>query len=336
MEAISVSFDKMLEFQITVIIASYNPNIIKLKRTIYSVVKQKNINLQLIITDDGSKNNLFYETEQFLKELNFNNYQLISDEANNGTVKNIYKALKYVKGKYIKLLSPGDYLYSPDTLSKWFRYLTNNNYDLSFGDAVYYCEENNRMHYVKDVTHPAILRIYKTKNNNNIIRKYYVGFEDITLGAATLCRTICMIRYMEEIVGKVIYAEDGIYRIMHADGIVQGYCNFPVIWYEADTGISRGQFNKWKARLMNDYIATDKIIINRKAKDKLEHRMQRVLKQRRGSFRRKLYKLVNFPDVILYKADRIINDKHHVTMQAAEDSFFYEALNYINKHNSPA
>ncbi|MGN0240677.1 MAG: glycosyltransferase family 2 protein [Candidatus Weimeria sp.] len=321
--------NKPFRFQITVIIASYNPDVIKLKRTIYSVVRQKNISLQLIITDDGSKNNLFYEAEQFLKELNFNDYELISGKVNSGTVKNIYKALKYVQGEYIKLISPGDYLYLPETLSKWFKYVKDNNYDLSFGAAVYYSEENNRLRYEKDVTNPGILRIYGKDQNPDTIRKYYVVFEDITLGASTLCRASSMKKYMDQIVGKVIYAEDGIYRIMHADGIVQGYCNFPVIWYEADTGISRGQFKKWKTRLMNDYSATDEIIVNRQATDKLEWKMQRILKQRRGSYRRTLLKIVYFPDILLYKVKRIFNKKEYMTMQSAEESFFYEALNYV-------
>lgn len=319
------------KFQITVIIASYNPSLIKLKRTIYSVVKQKNIHVQLILTDDGSRDNLFSDAEQFLKELNFYDYELIPAEVNNGTVKNIYKALKYVKGEYIKLLSPGDYLYLPETLSEWFKYVNDNNYDLSFGNAVYYRQENNSLRYVHEVTHPEILRIYGKNQKPDTIRKYYVGYNDLTLGASTLCRASCMIQYMNEIVGKVIYAEDNIYRIMHADGIVQEYWNFPVIWYEADTGISTGQFNKWKTRLMNDFIATDEIIVNRQAKDDLEWKMQRVLKQKRGSCRRKVLKLYYFPEIILFKADRIINKKNHMTTQSAEESFFYEALNYANK-----
>lgn len=328
--------DNATVYQISVIIASYNPDIYKLKRTIYSVVKQKSISLQLIITDDGSTNNFFTEAEQFLKELNFRDYELIPDKVNHGTVNNIYKALKYVKGEYIKLISPGDYLYLPDTLSKWFKYVKDNNYDLSFGDAVYYIEVDNNMQYVRDITHPEIMRIYKTKQDDDVIRKYYVGYEDITLGAATLCRTICMNQYMDEIVGKVIYSEDSIYRIMHADGIVQGYCNFPVIWYEANTGISRVQSQKWGMRIFNDFIITDQIIVNRPAKDKIEYKIQKMLKQPRGSIRRKFKKSLYFPGAILYIIERKIRKKHHMTMRSAEESFFYETQNYVNQHNKSA
>lgn len=327
-------FQPNKQYQVTVIVASYNPDRNKLKRTIYSAVNQVNIDLQLIVADDGSQNNSFCEVERLLSKLNFNNFELISAKTNQGTVNNIYMALMRAKGEFIKLLSPGDYLYKPDTLFKWYNYCKLNNYSLSFGNAIYYCEKNGKLHYVKDATHPEILRIYKSKPNVDTIRKYYVVYENITLGAATLCRIDLMKSYMSEIVGKVIYAEDNIYRIMHADGIVQRCYNAPVIWYEANTGISRKKSDIWKERLMKDFCITDQIIVDRPAKDKLEYKMQQVLKQARGSNRRRLIKMVYFPGAFANKVERIIGKKWHMSPQTADERFYYETQEYVNRDNN--
>lgn len=47
------------EYEVSVVVASYNPQIEKLLFTIKSIVNQKNVDIQIVITDDGSFENIF-------------------------------------------------------------------------------------------------------------------------------------------------------------------------------------------------------------------------------------------------------------------------------------
>ena len=60
--------------QITVIVASYNPKWEKLKSTIQSALLQKNICIELIIADDGSKINYHEEVHELVKKNGLKDY----------------------------------------------------------------------------------------------------------------------------------------------------------------------------------------------------------------------------------------------------------------------
>ena len=52
------------KYDISVIIVTYNPKWEKLRTTILSILFQKNINIEIIVSDDGSKNNLFEQQQK--------------------------------------------------------------------------------------------------------------------------------------------------------------------------------------------------------------------------------------------------------------------------------
>ena len=51
------------DYEITVIVCTYNPDLQKLISTLKSVVLQKGVKIQVIVTDDGSSNNYFNEVK---------------------------------------------------------------------------------------------------------------------------------------------------------------------------------------------------------------------------------------------------------------------------------
>lgn len=309
--------------QVTAVIASYNPDLIKLKRTIISIAAQKDVSVQIILTDDGSANNYFLEAEAFLKSLSFTHYKFISSESNQGTVKNIYKALPFIEGEYVKTISPGDYLYQANTLSRWYSFTKQSNAYLSFGDAIYYFEDQGKLKYDRVPTHPMDMDVYSENQDPERIRNRYIIASDITLGAALLCKTDLVREYMDQIVGKVTYAEDNIYRIMHADGIAQQYCGFPVVWYESNSGISTGKSKKWTRRLQDDWRATDQIIIEKKPTDHLERRFQSFLMfQNESGIRSKFAMFRTFPELIPYMIQNRIQKKEHLSVQSADETFY--------------
>ena len=54
---------------------------------------------------------------------NFENYKMIKNPANIGTVNNYYQALLKVKGEYLYGISPGDMLYNKDALRNLYNFI---------------------------------------------------------------------------------------------------------------------------------------------------------------------------------------------------------------------
>ena len=79
--------------------ATYNPSWDKCVFTLDSILRQKDITFELIVTDDGSKTNQFEKFTDYFESKGFEDYQMACHEVNNGTVKNFYDGIKIAKGK---------------------------------------------------------------------------------------------------------------------------------------------------------------------------------------------------------------------------------------------
>lgn len=246
------------KYLITVIILTYNPIWEKLRNTIKSIIVQQNINLQIIIADDCSVNNLSVQTEKYFQELNFTDYQFIRMQTNGGTVKNINNVLDTCEGDYIKLISPGDLLYNESVLYDWIKEMDCKRAEISFGNAVYYENRNEKIHILKMLAHPQDISIYRY--NNRKLRKNYLIYDDIWLGAATLCKANSFKKYIKMLVGKVVYAEDHINRLMVLCNEPVHFFNKNIIFYEYGTGVSTSKNNEWKKKLQTDWESADTII----------------------------------------------------------------------------
>lgn len=130
--------EKSYKYDISVLVITYEPNKEKLLKTLRSILLQKNVNLQIIIADDGSKNSLTGEIKDCFQEYEFKDYSIVNNPVNKGTTINFYSGLKMAEGEYLKGISPGDYLFEDTSLSKWFTFMKNGNYEVSFGIPVFY------------------------------------------------------------------------------------------------------------------------------------------------------------------------------------------------------
>lgn len=255
---------EMFKYQVSVIVASYNPDYKKLKKTIVSVLKQKDVSFEVIVTDDGSINNFYQEIEEVFEEYNFKNYTLLSNEKNMGTCSNIYRGIKCAQGEYVKLISPGDYLYSEDTLCLWALFMNENQLDISFGDAVFYQMEGNEIRQIKVRNNPYNRYLYELDSyKEKKIKIDYLVLYDHVVGAAFMMKKEVLERYLEEIQGKVIYAEDFAYRLMILAGHHIIYFPKKVIFYEYGTGISTQKEKIWEERLRRDMDQINNIILSK-------------------------------------------------------------------------
>lgn len=89
---------------VSVIIPSYNHEIY-IEKSLRSVLEQTYKNIEIIVIDDGSKDN----TVNLLKELQKNNHFILESQENMGVCKTLNKAISISKGKYIAILASDDY-----------------------------------------------------------------------------------------------------------------------------------------------------------------------------------------------------------------------------------
>lgn len=187
----------------------------------------------------------------------FNDWTLICNKKNRGTVHNLNSGLEVCKGRFTKLISPGDALIKNSILKNWMEFLIESNSKWSFSDAVYYKNKN----CIISNAHPNDIKPY-LKGNKKMCRWNYIALNDIALGAAIFSETALLKKYVLEIVDKIIYAEDNVWRIMMFDGIVGSYYPEATIFYEFGTGVSTNENDIWKQRLKDDWNSANKLMLS--------------------------------------------------------------------------
>ena len=240
------------DFDVSVIVIMYNSDKRKLFQTLDSILVQINISFEVIICDDGSKIRLDKEILSYFSTKYFNAYSLIFHDLNNGTVSNCCSGLEKAKGKYTKIISPGDSFANESALYEWIKYLERQRLQWSFSDSYFYYYGKEGRKIISKRAVPQIIYPY-INNQQEKSRWNYLVLGDIPVGAAILGTTQIQLTYCKILKEKgVCYAEDNAYRLMMFDGIVGGYYSKPTIYYEYGTGISTSKEKLWKKRLLID------------------------------------------------------------------------------------
>lgn len=294
----------MENYKVSVAVLTYNPKTEKLLSTLRSILKQKNIRFQIVIADDGSAESGFSAAEQFFKENGFVDYVFVANEVNRGTVYNVYSAIERCDGTYIKLISPGDLLSNEDTLQRWIDAMETAGAALSCAEAVYYLPRAGVMEPVARKANPQYITCY-LKNRVEEARYNYLVLGDLFLGAATICRKDVQKKYVEEILGKIIYAEDHMYRLMAYDRVSMHYFPECGVLYETTTGISTSGNEFWSEKLKEDWNAASSLLLKRSTgKDPVDRYLRRVLTLPEGKIKTKLLKYLTVPGMLLYSLRR--------------------------------
>lgn len=241
--------------QVSVIILTYNPVCKKLLNTLESVVKQKNISFEVIISDDGSKENIYFEeAEKMLKEYDINNYTLLKNKKNLGTVKNICNALKKANGKYVYLISPGDYVYNDTTLSDFYNFAESKNAKICFGDYLMYVYKDNNVDIKSTKYTPCYPKIF-----NKSFFWYKIAFYDVAgasyvIGPSYFREKNYTIKMMNFIKKYSIYVEDNtstLYALAEKEPVY--YLPQKIVWYETNSGISTSNNSEWNKKMEDDF-----------------------------------------------------------------------------------
>lgn len=296
----------MLETQIkldlSIVVCTYNSSWEKIEFTLDSLITTKNCRFEIIVCDDGSEINHFDRIKNYFSSNEFSKYQLLSQPINKGLVYNAYEGIVNAKGTWIKLISPGDAMAGDDILAEWIQFNVYNKFQWSFGRALYYNasdESTPKIGNIKD--HPVDLSPY-IKEKRDVCRWNYVVLSDFALGANTLCLRQLLLSYFNEIKGKVVYAEDNIYRLMMFDDVPFGFYPHWTIKYEYGSGISTSGSEKWGKRLHDDIISTDTILHNRKNQSEYQQKMLKSYEEwsNADGFRRRLIYAIKNKGLVIW------------------------------------
>lgn len=236
-------------YSIAIVLVTYNSDPKKTLRTLSSVLIQKDVDIELIIADDGSEDDNYLEISEFLETQSGAPYTFIRKGCNVGTVLNAKEAIDRVSSEFVKIISPGDYLYDESTICNMIKAMEESKADLSFGNAVHYSEDSELK--VFDIRNPVVISPYKSKNRSKILNSM-IGHKDYILGASMLFRTDSLRRCLTQIAGRVIYCEDFSAQLLILEGGVICYIDDFVEWYETGTGISTNYARGYSEKMSKD------------------------------------------------------------------------------------
>lgn len=256
---------------VSIIVLTYNAPWSKVKITLDSIMKQQGIDYEILVTDDGSSENHQKKLTEYFAEHGFENYQLVLNPANQGTVRNYLSGLHAANGRYAKAIGQGDLLANQDTLCKWVAFLESEKAQWSFSDARMFREDPKQLISVE--ARPQLIRPY-LRHDENGCRWNYVVLSDIALGATMLGERELQEHYCQILADHgVVYAEDNMWRLMMFEGIVGSYYPETTVLYEYGTGVSAEANEKWHVRLVADWKKTDQVMAEKAEKSAFQIKM---------------------------------------------------------------
>lgn len=263
--------------KVSVIVLLYNPNLSKILITLKSILNQRNVDYEILISDDGSEKDYFGEIIKLMESHNYQDYKLIKNSRNVGTVKNIIGALKEAIGEYVFLSSPGDLLYDSTTLFDFYEFSRSNNAKIVFGNAVYYNTDNDKINILTSSNSPISAESYK-RNNSQLEMYTSFVFGNYILGASYFREREIALEYFTAIQSFAKYVEDTTSSILAlADGIKIMHNNRNIVWYEHGTGISTSGNNKWENIIRNEINAAMNSVKKNKPDDAVTDKAIKVM-----------------------------------------------------------
>lgn len=218
---------------ISVIVCCYNPSFEQLLKTIISIEKQKNVSFDIVVTDDGSNIDYFEETKKWALKHGFKNLVFNKLIENKGTVRNILSAVDLCKAKYVKTISPGDFLFDEYSLKHYLDCFINDNSTIVAGKSVYFTTD------LKIV--PTLFPRLNQSCKKKYMKRNFVKYDDSLLGASLAFEKSFLKRSLERIKDIVKYLEDKpMVNMCLMDNKTISISNDILVWYETGSGISTG------------------------------------------------------------------------------------------------
>ncbi|NQX60241.1 glycosyltransferase [Paenibacillus qinlingensis] len=163
---------------VSIVILTYN-NYKYIHECINSCLSQTYSNIELVISNDGSKDFNSPELDEYLrmnKTPNINNFVINNNETNIGTVKNVNKAVKMSSGKYYLLIAGDDAIYSEDVVQKYVDFYEEHSEEcLAVGKALMMDEKLDKVlfYYPEEKDEPFLYSCTTKELLNELCKRYF-------------------------------------------------------------------------------------------------------------------------------------------------------------------
>ena len=299
----------MYQYQVSVIVCTYNSKWEKLKSTLLSILSQRDISFEIIIADDGSEIQCLDRAKKYFEKSGFKNHFLVRQETNVGTVKNYYHGICHAKGEYIYGISPGDMLYDDTVLSRLYEYMKTKNAKICFGNVVYYTNTNNNLQIIENKLNAPIRPWYFSEKYSlkRVKEEFLLG--NSIIGAAFFRETETAKKYIGEIIGVSKYTEDNTTTaFILADGIRVYHFDEFVVWYEYGTGVSTSNNKKWEKLLERDFDQSYELMSKKYPNDAF---IQNIVKlySLKNKYVKFIYALFICPSILFRKIKNRLSNK---------------------------
>lgn len=237
---------------ISVILVTYNSSWEKTRRTIESILRQKQVDFEIVISDDGSEITNYDKIEEFFREKKFEDYVLVQNDENVGTIKNDIRAVEHSNGKYIKAISPGDLLLGDNSLWILYKAIIASQKKWAFGRMI--CVSDSMKQEMESIAFhlgPQDIGPYED-DNTELIKHNYIYCGDKISVTTILIEKETWMSYLKKISNRLKYVEDYSYDLMINDGIIPIYVPANVEIYEVGSGISTSNSDKWNRVLSEE------------------------------------------------------------------------------------
>lgn len=224
----------MMKF--SVIILVYNAKWNDIKGTLLSVIKQTILNYEIVIADDGSKNDYSYKIKDICEHEQFYNLKIVRAEKNQGTIKNFIDALRVADGEFVKGIGAGDLLYNNNTLEEVFNKMKSNKEKVLFGKVKGFIKDEEEYN-IFDFQTPLDLSCY-TKYNSKIIQKHLIEYQDPIGGVALFFDKSYFLNKLIEVESIMKYCEDLITAQISLEKQKIVFLDEFLMIYQSTTGVS--------------------------------------------------------------------------------------------------
>lgn len=239
------------EYEVSVIVTTYNSEWMKIVATLESIIAQKSVYYQIIVTDDSSENDICEKVKIFFDEKKFADYEIVKHEKNVGTVQNELDGVIKSRGIYCYSIAPGDVLYDENVLSDFFCYCKKNRVKMCFGDVVFFSYTPN-LHIKRNIVNqpPWPYKFNAQSVDDGIVELLFCGgingvsfFRETKTYKELLCEIKHLTTYVEDTTSAAL-------ALAKRCPVI--YYERKVAFYDYGVGVSTKKDSKWDAIIYND------------------------------------------------------------------------------------
>lgn len=295
---------------ISIVVCTYNPTEEELKISLDSLVKQKDVEYEIVITDDGSDDCKSEFVNHYFLNSSFKNYIHKQNIINNGTIINIIEGLDACTGRYIYTMGQGDALSDEYVIRDVVRFMDKNKANCIFTKMIPF-EWRNSKRIIRKKKTPMLVEPWR-KQDYKRIKENVLVFNDQISGASIFFESSYCVKMMNIMRLSTKYMEDLFQYISLLDGDKIYYLDRTCVLYECGVGISNSSNPSSMNRMRTDKNNFLNFIFEYYQNDvwvKRRKKLEMIEREECSKIKKIIRKMLSEPKWIYFRALRMINRK---------------------------